>query len=1483
MALVAASDSHDQDGPSGARIWNDLHGSVNGPVVLAGTITGGVHVDRADGVRSAGFKREHRVDVELLGAAGGFRLRHRFADGSDHVTDVSTSEVTRLVRGVGALLRRAMTRAPQHRSALLAQCGSRLHTFVDTAERVLTGYRDRTKGSRPTMVLAINADEEIAQLPWELLHDGSTFLVAAPDPVVPVRVVTSGGQPHPVAKRGLRLLYMACAPVGDLPELDYDAEHDVIIKLAREHPLEPHFDDTGNLVDLEGRWGEYDYRHFDVIHLDGHVGYTRGEVVLATEGVRGERVDADAIVLRDAIRDSGASVLFLSGRPMGGEVDDFPTGRLAARLAGSGIPVVVGWDRRTPDAHSTEAVKAFYQVLALGRTVAEALAATYRSMVRDGGADWPALRVFVAGELPGALVPAPRSGGGVMQIIPRPDDEARGKGSTGFIGRRRELQDAVRLLGVRATPDPVGLVLCGMGGLGKTRLARRIEQRLAADYQVVRVADGLTEQKLVDAIAADIERDVYLHDVPPTLPLVDRLTWFLRRWSAASGKLLLFELDAFEHSFEADPGDAGAIVLVDGKPTTATEAASVLNALVNAVRTCGYGPHRILMTTRYPPDLPCLRYLEVRRLSSLGRSDLERVVARRAGEDVTLSAASVDEIISTAGGNTRLTEWLVDAVRREVRVEPDALRAVLRHNRLEFLEKDVFAPLLLNRISRDDARVLRAASPFHVPVSVDVLSRLTGADASEAVWRLANLGLLEHRTGDVDLFALPGVLRARYVAEHDPAVLRARHAACAGALAAQAKDPVEAEDLTEVDVATLREVHRLARLGANLDLEVETAIALADHQLFRLRFTEARELCSATLQRLHEHGREHHVLYMILSEVKVQSGEGRADLTLAKALEVCPPDADGDRAEILTYRGFRSADHSPEHAMLDLDEAITLVRGHHRPNVLAFALRTKARALAAARPRGWEDQVRELITEALDLVPRDGLYHAAVLLDRAVAQHLARNDAVAALEDLNAALAIDEAKGTSAHQAITLLTMADAALRSGRIDLAVRWVDDAAARCTTQRIKSGVDLLRGSIAHRTGDLASARAHFEAAHARAELTGHLGHQLDALVGLRRVHAAAGDREAADLARKTQDEVARKLADPTALINTLIESVTDELTTGTADPGAAVEWAREAAAIAAAMGRPDREIPALQALLDLSEVAGLPEASVEGPLRRMLVLLGASGRGGSARIAKRLGVLLLRAERFAEARPVLESSLEHYERHGLREAAAEVRERLSEVARALGRADEAERHLWAAAEHRLQVRAYTAAAQALRAVAAVRPDRARDVLALARRLTRIAASGLDEEQVLLDLVATDDRCREQAALARARAQPLRVEVAPDLVACVDPERGGRFLAGVDELRADVRADSGWVLPEVLVGANSGLPATWFVISVWGKPAIDGPAVEPLVGDRATTMVAALRAVVRAHQALLSGPEPAPEPDPEVDVLTAEEILAVLRERA
>ncbi|MCP2092260.1 AAA ATPase domain-containing protein [Actinosynnema pretiosum] len=1461
------------------NVLNGHQGSVDGAVVMAGTINGGIHLRKGDGADSAGPEQRHRIGVEIRQVVGGTQVRYRFENAADRVVVVPAAEVADALHHVRALHRDAANAAPRARAAMLVNCGARLHALLDTAERVLSEYRERTRGAWPTLLLAIDAEEEIARLPWELLHDGEVFLVAAPDPVIPVRVVASGGRPRPAAKRGLRLLFMACAPLGGLPGLDYDAEHDAIISLARTHSLEPHFDDSGSLVDLENRLGEYECHHFDVIHLDGHVEFVRGEAVLATEGVRGERVDADATALREAVRASGPSVLFLSGRSMSDEADGFPTGSLAARLVGTCVPVVIGWDRRRSDARASKAVTAFYQVLARGRTLVEALATTYRAMLIDGGSDWHCLRVFVAGEPSGALVTAPRAGGArLARVLPGPGDEGRSAEGTGFVGRRRELQDAVRLLGVTGAPDPVGLVLCGMGGLGKTRLARRVQQRLTADYEVVRVEGDLTKRKLVDAIAADIERDVHLQQVDAALPLVDRLTRFLRGWAMSRVKLLLFELDAFEHSFEVEPGGTRAITLTAGRPTTTPEAAMVLTALVTAVRNCGYGPYRIIMTTRYPPDLPCTRHLKVTRLGALSRLDLERVVARRVGGLAALSADRVDAVISIAGGNTRLTEWLVSTALRETRIEPDALRAVLRDNRMDFLEQDVFAPMLLSRIGVGDARVLEAASPFRIPVPVDVLTRLTGDDAREVVWRLTDLGLLEHRAGEVDRFVLPGVLRSRHASDDDPEALRARYAACARELAACSARTVAVEDLTEVDVAALLEVHRLSQLGASLVLEVESAVALADHLLFRQRFTEARHLCMATLARLHEHGREHHALYLIMGQVQLELGEPQSTVFLDRALEECPQEAGADRAEILATRGFWSTGHSPEHALSDLRTAVDLAREHEAPIVLAFALRCRARALDAARPPGWTAEVPALIAEALDLVPSDGLHHAAVLVDRAIAQHLPNGAVADALKDLDTALAIEEAKGSSAHQAITLLAMANAALVRGRADLAVRWADDAASRSAVPRVKTGLHLLRGGIAYLAGDLVHARFHFKVVREKAREIGHLGHQLDALDGLLRVFAGMGDREEADRIRRAQKRLVNELKDPTALISALL----DPRELDSVGVRTRVERASEAAAIAAAVHLPDRELRAWQVYFDHCAGAEVPETDLEGPLRRMLELLGASG-GGGAPYAKRLGVLLLRAERFAEARQALMTALGHYEQHGFRENAAEVRECLSEAARGAGRADEAEHHLWVAASQRLQVGACAAAARTLRAIAALRPDHAGEVLLLARRLTRIAPSGLDEEQVLLDMATTEEGAREEAVRARARAQPLLIAVAPDLAPCVDPARGGRFLAAVEAVRGDVRAETGWTVPEVLVTQALDLPTARFVINLWGEPVVEGVADEALLGDRVGAVVVALRAAVADHRALLSAPEPAPAFNPEVDALSAAEVLALLREQA
>jgi hypothetical protein len=94
--------------------------------------------------------------------------------------------------------------------------------------------------------------------------------------------------------------------------------------------------------------------------------------------------------------------------------------------------------------------------------------------------------------------------------------------------------------------------------------------------------------------------------------------------------LLLFVLDNFEDNFRSDRMAARDIVLVDGHAQTLPGAAQTLTALVDAVRRCDYGPHRIIMATRYVPHLDCVQHFAVRQLHEFREWETNRLLSRLA-------------------------------------------------------------------------------------------------------------------------------------------------------------------------------------------------------------------------------------------------------------------------------------------------------------------------------------------------------------------------------------------------------------------------------------------------------------------------------------------------------------------------------------------------------------------------------------------------------------------------------------------------------------------------------------------------------------------------------------------------------------------------------------------------------------------------------------------------------------------------------------
>jgi len=112
---------------------------------------------------------------------------------------------------------------------------------------------------------------------------------------------------------------------------------------------------------------------------------------------------------------------------------------MAEALLHKGARAVLSWGDRVNDNLASEAAGTFYEALAVGRTVTEALALTYQALLqsRESG-QWHLLRLYVADILPGALVTPLRTKG--REPIPRPDWECS---DASFVNRGHEKEGEV--------------------------------------------------------------------------------------------------------------------------------------------------------------------------------------------------------------------------------------------------------------------------------------------------------------------------------------------------------------------------------------------------------------------------------------------------------------------------------------------------------------------------------------------------------------------------------------------------------------------------------------------------------------------------------------------------------------------------------------------------------------------------------------------------------------------------------------------------------------------------------------------------------------------------------------------------------------------------------------------------------------------------------------------------------------------------------
>lgn len=505
------------------------------------------------------------------------------------------------------------------------------------------------------LVIAIDTDKQLAHLPWEVLHDGEDFLVKRVYPVVlPLRWIEKETEGFSVEARQLRVLFMGTDPEDVEPKLDFEQEEAKILADTRDFAVDLRVEESGCVSELGKVWSRY-FNNFDVFHLTGHASikdeapYTP---YFITETEIGERHETTAAELAEVFRFRFPKLVFLSGCRTGQAPDKGAVPSMAEALIAQGARAVLSWGRPVEDRTATAAAAYLYGKLAAGYELAEALASTYQQLFKQNVRDWHLLRLYIQGECPGALVEVlrdlpPSAPEPAYEQFLDPDTQlVRVAKPSEFVGRRRTLQRCLKAIRSR---DFFGVLIQGLGGVGKSTVTARLLERMVGYHRLVNFRQ-LDEDKLLKTLAEQCTSERGHEILNGKLPLMQRLTKFLKEGLNTKEQRFAFVLDDFEANLE----------LGNGVYLLQPQVVDVLLALLKAIQNSQL-PHKVIITCRYKFTLSELNHRLYREhLGALDKADLIKKYNRLNSFNGTLVIdAELQKLAKKAAdGNPRLLEWL---------------------------------------------------------------------------------------------------------------------------------------------------------------------------------------------------------------------------------------------------------------------------------------------------------------------------------------------------------------------------------------------------------------------------------------------------------------------------------------------------------------------------------------------------------------------------------------------------------------------------------------------------------------------------------------------------------------------------------------------------------------------------------------------------------------------------------------------------------
>ncbi|MFI1196977.1 CHAT domain-containing protein [Micromonospora sp. NPDC020750] len=637
----------------------------------------------------------------------------------------------------------------------LAELGARLAEFLDGDQRWLAPILAHPDGA----VLRITAEQRLRHLPWELLAQQGTFLtVAGRAPLLPIRAVgTHAALTGPVTpgNRPLRVLFMAASPEGVEPELNFEAEEAAILAATRRTGTDLVVEESGTLEGLRFLSRDYGAGHFDVLHLSGHATTDGGEPVFVVEDEFGAIARATADQIAQAMQGHWPRLVFVSGcltadAPDGGV---FPS--MSESLVQAGAPAVLGWALPVGDVSATDFAAALYRALADGRSLDQAVIEARRHLFHDKKSSyWHLLRVYADRSPLAPMVTSLHTKGRRQSQVRAADQQfldpqtqlSRVASRAEFVGRRRLIQRCLRTLRQPAdTPGAVqGLLLAGMGGLGKSSLASRLLERMPTHQHAVWYGQvdaikfrELTSKIRFDSVDQTSEANKLLDNEQVPLPI--RLRHLLDADGPLGGTPCLFVFDDFEAG-NLDTRDDGSRVL-------APAMADILPALLTAIRDTG-SRSRVIITSRYRFPAPAGTTVAVEALETLTPIEQSKKIANLANlrPGSTIDPTIRDRAIEAAAGNPRLLDWLNRIVDDPI-LDIAGLLTAIENETDRFRRETVLADNLLDSQPLELRRMLARINVVELPVPTATVHALhQHPDAARHIQRAVQLGLLEEGT-----------------------------------------------------------------------------------------------------------------------------------------------------------------------------------------------------------------------------------------------------------------------------------------------------------------------------------------------------------------------------------------------------------------------------------------------------------------------------------------------------------------------------------------------------------------------------------------------------------------------------------------------------------------------------------------------------------------------------------------------------------------